>query len=181
MSENTFLTIQINIEIEVAIVNLQAAVGRINKINWEQVGSRSSEVEADLAREYLRRLAYFFKESSIRPLPPFIANIATVLGDNEEVEISDYCNITAMSEYGTNVYVYKVFGYYLQLAKLADKNQSYVEYLSVYEPFIKIFERQGLVVLKPRELNVVGCAHIPLNSWYDKFLEMKPLDMNSLE
>ncbi|KQY79876.1 hypothetical protein ASD24_18180 [Paenibacillus sp. Root52] len=161
-------------------MNLQKAIERINNINWGRVGSNSSEVVADLAREYLRRLALFYKGNSTTPVPPFIANIATVLGDAEEVKISDYCNVEAMGAHGTNIYVYKVFEHYVQLAKLADKNQAYTQYLSVYEPFIQIFEKEGLVILKPRELNVVGSAHIPLNSWYDKFLEMKPLDLEGL-
>lgn len=162
-------------------MNLQAAVTRINTINWESVGTHSSEIEADLAREYLRRLALFFRDTSNKPLPPFIANVANIFGDEQEIEISKYCNVEAMGTHGSNVYVYKVFEYYLQLAKLADLDHGYVDYLLIYEPFIKIFEREGLVVLKPGELNVVGRAHIPLNHWYDKFIDMEPLDLNNLE
>ena len=162
-------------------MNLQAAITRINAIHWESVGTSSSEIEADLAREFLRRLAIFFRDTSTRPLPPFIANVANILGDEQAVEISNYCNMEVAENYGSNLYVYKVFEYYLQLAKLADQDHGYVEYLLIYEPLIKIFEREGLVVLKPGELNVVGCAHIPLNDWYDKFIDMEPLDLNNLE
>ncbi|MCP1136953.1 hypothetical protein NKT34_27250 [Paenibacillus polysaccharolyticus] len=129
-------------------MNLQTAVTRINTINWESVGTRSSEIEANLAREYLRRLALFFRNTSTKPLPPSIANVANILGDEQEIEISKYCNVEAMGTHGSNVYVYKVFEYYLQLAKLADLDHGYVDYLLIYEPFIKIFEREGLVVLK---------------------------------
>lgn len=169
------------INFEVTIMNLKVAIARINNIRWDRIGSNSSEVEADLACEFLRRLAQFFKENSIKPMPPIIANIAKLLGDNEdEVTISDYCNVESMGASGKNVYVYKVFEYYLQLAKFADKNKDAIKYLSVYEPLLKIFEREGMVVLKPRELNVEKCAHIPLNSWYDKFVDMKPLDIDNL-
>ncbi|WP_188067358.1 hypothetical protein [Brevibacillus brevis] len=162
-------------------MNLKVTIARINNIRWDRVGSNSSEIEADLACEFLRRLACFFKENSIKPMPPIIANIAKLIGDNEEeVTISDYCNVEAMGDSGKNIYVYKMFEYYLQLARFADKNQDAIKYLSVYEPLIKIFEREGMVVLKPGELNVVNCAHIPLNSWYDKFLDMKPLNMENL-
>ncbi|MEK3826102.1 MULTISPECIES: hypothetical protein [Paenibacillus] len=57
-------------------MNLQAAITRINAIHWERVGTSSFEIEADLAREFLRRLALFFRDTSTRPLPPFIANVA---------------------------------------------------------------------------------------------------------
>lgn len=161
-------------------MNLKFAIERINNIKWGLIGTNSSEVEADLAREYLRRLAQFFKGKSMKPIPPIIANIAKILGDEEEVAISDYCNVESMGDHGSNLYVYKVLEYYLQLAKFADKNQEAIKYLNVYEPLIRIFEREGMVVLKPGELNIVKCAHIPLNSWYDKFLEMKPLDLENL-
>lgn len=133
---------------------------------------------ADLGYEYLRRLAHFFKEESIKPVPPLIANIAKLLGDDEEeIVISDYCNENS-TKFLANIYIGKVFGYYIQLARYADRHFETSKYLSVNEPLINIVERGGMFVLKPRELDIIKVANYPLGSWYERFVEKEPIDID---
>ncbi len=159
---------------------LDNAVQRINTINWDIVGSNPSKTDTHLGYEFLRRLAQFFKEQSIKPVPPLYANIANLLGDSEEVNISDYCNSEATKFLSENMFVGKIFGYYLQLAKYADKNPDAFIYFSVYEPLIKIIEKGGLFILRHLELDIAQVANFPLQGWYERFLKKEAIDINEL-
>lgn len=159
---------------------LDNAIQRINSINWDVVGSNLSNADTHLGYEFLRRLAQFFKDQSIKPVPPLYANIARLLGDSEEVKISDYCNPKATKFLSENMYVGKIFGYYLQLAKYADKNPDAFNYLSVYEPLIKIIERGGLFILRHLELDIVQVANFPLHGWYERFLVKEEINIDEL-
>ncbi|MBD3922415.1 hypothetical protein H8B09_26925 [Paenibacillus sp. PR3] len=159
---------------------LEKALQRINGINWDVVGSNLSQSETHLGYEFLRRLAHFFKEQSQKPVPPLYANIAKLLGDEEEVVISDYCNEKAIEFLDENKYVGKVFGYYLQLAKYTDKNPDAQIYLDVYDPLIRIIERGGLFILKHLELDIVNVANFPLNGWYERFVVKEAIDIENL-
>lgn len=72
---------------------MNEAIKRINSIKWNNVGKSTSEAEADLGYEYLRRLAKFLKEESIVLRKPLASNIAKLLGDVDgEFVISDCCD-----------------------------------------------------------------------------------------
>ncbi|PAD71170.1 hypothetical protein [Paenibacillus campinasensis] len=157
---------------------LDKALQRINCKNWNVVGSNPSQSDTHLGYEFLRRLAQFFKEQSQKPVPPLYANIAKLLGDEEVVVISDYCNKEAIEFLDDQKYVGKVFGYYLQLAKYTDKNPDAQIYLDVYDPLIRIIERGGLFILKLLELDIV--ANLPLNGWYERFVEKEAIDIENL-
>ncbi|MFM9277129.1 hypothetical protein [Paenibacillus jiagnxiensis] len=156
--------------------NLNQAMQRINQIPWDSIGTMESKEDSDLAREYLRRLALFYKDESITPLPPLISNIAKLLGDvDNELEVIDYChNINAIEFLNNHTFPRKIIEYYLQLAKFIDENSAYSKYLNVYTPLIRIFENGGLVVFRTRDLEVINGAFIPLNGWYERFVEKKP-------
>lgn len=154
---------------------------RINSINWDFKGSMSPEVEADMACEFLRRLACFFKEEGIRPIKPLVANIAKLLGDKDEIDISEYCSLEVLGFLGENTYVKNIVQYYLHLAMYADKNPDKYEYLKIYDPLIRILERGGVFVLKINSLDIVNGAHIPLNGWYDNFITMEPIETDGFE
>lgn len=162
-------------------VYLNKATERINNIKWDQAGTIVLEENAELGREFLRRLAQFYKEEEIKPLKPMFTNIASLLGDVEEVNISDYCSSDA-TDFLTkfNIYVYRIFGYYVQLAKYADKHPEYIKYLSIYEPLIRIFERGGLFVFRIHELEILNVISIPLDEWYERFVEREPIEINDL-
>ncbi|WP_427181457.1 hypothetical protein [Paenibacillus sp. TC-CSREp1] len=156
---------------------LKQAITRINSIDWKLVGSIASEAEADLACEFLRRLACFFKEEAIKPVKPLVADIAKLLGDAEEIEISNYCNSEVVEFLGENLYLKNIIQYYLHLAKYGEKHPDRYKNLSIYDPLIKILERNGMFVLRINALDIVNGAHIPLNEWYENFVTMKPFEI----
>lgn len=159
---------------------LSEATLRINNIKWDLIGKNPPEAGAEFACEFLRRLARFFKEEGIKPIKPLVADIAKLLGDTEEIDISDYCDSEVLRFLGENLYLRNTIQYYLHLAKYADKHTDTYKYLSIYDPLIKIFERGGMFVLKLNTLDIVNEAHIPLNGWYENFVTMNPIDIDKL-
>lgn len=155
-------------------------IERINNIKWDVVGKNNSEVEADFGYEYLRRLAKFFKEESIMPIKPVMANIAKLLGDvEEEIVISDYLSPEAVEFAGEGMSK-NILKYYLQLARYADKNPNVDKYLSIYDPLIKLLERGGKYVLSINELEIVNVARYPLRQWYERFVAKEPINIDEL-
>jgi len=160
---------------------LNKVTSRINQINWNEVHTKENEEYSKLGIEFLRRLAIFFREESVRPTHPMIANIAKILGDVEkEIKILDFCSKEASDFLTKEVYFGKVFEYYIQLARYADINPIYSKYLSIYEPLIRIAERGGFFVLKPHELDIINVSYIPLGNWYERYVLKEPIDINIL-
>ncbi|WP_419761082.1 hypothetical protein [Brevibacillus brevis] len=160
---------------------LNEVVSRINQIKWNEVRTKENEENSKLGIEYLRRLAIFFREESVRPIHPMIANIAKILGDVEEgIKISDFCSKEASDFLTKEAYFGKVFEYYIQLARYVDINPTYSKYLSVYEPLIRIAERGGFFVLKPHELDIINVSYIPLGNWYERYVIKEPIDISNL-
>lgn len=154
---------------------LNEAIIKINNIKWNEAGTNPLKIQADYACEFLRRLAKFFKEESIKPTTPLGANIAQLLGDNEEeIIISDYCNSETANFLGEGLYVKKIIQYYIKLAKYVDKNLNAAKYLSVYEPLIKVLEKGGMYVLRFNSLEIENVILIPLNGWYEDFVNKEP-------
>lgn len=160
---------------------LERAKLKISNINWDNIGKTSTDEDSKLGYEFLRRLALFFKEEQLKPLPPAFTNIAKLLGDLEdEIEISMYCSSEAVEFLNKNLYIQRIFEYYLQLAKYADKSPVVHKYLNIYELLIKVFERGGSFSIKPLALDIKNVAYFPLNEWYIRFLEKEPIDIKDL-
>lgn len=160
-------------------IYLDNAVSRINDIKWEEVGTIVSNEDADLACEFLRRLALFYKNECLRPQPPMFSNIAKLLGDTEnELLISMYCNPRVLEFVANHQYIEKLFVFYIQLSIYVDKKPKYTEYLNVNEPLIRILERGGFFVLRPQELEIQNVKYIPLNGWYDRFVSIEPYNIS---
>ncbi|AEV68224.1 hypothetical protein [Acetivibrio clariflavus] len=160
---------------------LDKVVERINKIKWHEVGMNFSKAQADVGYEFLRRLAKFFKDEAIKPTSPLIANIASLMGDIDgNISISDYCNTETVEFLENKLYTRYIIQYYIQLAKYADKEPKAIKYLSVYEPLIRLLEIGGLYVLTANELEIVHAAYYPLNNWYEKFVDVEPIDIDEL-
>jgi len=160
---------------------LEKAVERINNLKWNELGMNFSKVQVDLGYEFLRRLAKFFKDESIKPIKPFAANIARLMGDTDgDISISDYCNTETVEYLEKNAYKRNIIQYYIQLAKYADKEPKAIKYLSVYEPLIRLLEIGGMYVLRYNELEIVHVAHFPLYGWYEDFVDVEPIDIDEL-
>ncbi|SEK82788.1 hypothetical protein [Paenibacillus sp. OK003] len=159
---------------------LENAVSKLNSINWGSVGTVISEEDANLGYEFLRRMAQFYKVEQLKPMPPAFTNVAKLLGDQEEeLDISAYCSSDAVAYLNQNSYVKRIFEYYLQLANYSEERPGISQYLEIYEPLIKLFERGGAFTIKPLSLEIIKVSHFPLNNWYEKFVDKNPIDINN--
>lgn len=166
------------INFEVRKMYMNELVERINNIKWDVVGKNSSQSDPYFGYEYLRRLAKFFKEESIMPIKPVMANIAKLLGDvEEEIVISDYLSPKTVEFAGEGMSK-NILKYYLQLARYADKNPNASKYLSVYDPLIKLLERGGMYILSINELEIVHISRYPLRGWYEMFVAKEPINID---
>lgn len=160
---------------------LDEAILRVNNIKWDMVGTNVSKEEVDLGYEFLRRLANFFKDESIKPIRPFAADIARLLGDADtEINISDYCNSEVDNFLGQNMSKKNIIQYYIHLAKYADEHPHAIKYLSVYEPLIRLLEKGGMYVLRLNELEIEKVCCFPLNGWYERFILKEPIDIDEM-
>ena len=112
-------------------MNFKDAVKRVNKIDWNLFGNRNiSESELNLVSEYLKRMAKFFYENSFEPRNPLFTNISFLLGNENEINLSDYCLPKVLSALENSSCVQGILEYYLELADYSDiYNKKY--YLSV--------------------------------------------------
>ena len=148
---------------------LEQAITRINNIDWDRVGTKSSVEDGNLGKEFLRRLANFYSKTLFKRYPPLASDIARLMGDNREANFEKYYNDKTKEFLCKTIYQSKVIEYYLKLSQLADDNPEARAYISVYEPLIEIFECGGSFNLRKNDLDIENVIFIPLNNWFDKF------------
>lgn len=146
------------------------AIERINKIVTQKLEGTLDE-QKKLGYEYLRRMASFVKEKSLKPINPLCINIATILGDSEEDEYIKYCSFEIQIAFENKVLPQMIINFYLQLAKFADNNQNMALYLQVYEPMIKLLEQGVDFGFREGGLMVDNVMFFPLGGWYHRFLD----------
>lgn len=98
------------------------AVDRINKIEWSKIGS-SIDIDNNemyLGYEYLRGMAGFIKEQSLKPINPLFINVASILGDKQETDYIDYYSKEVQDSVKDNALPKAILNFFLQLANYAD-------------------------------------------------------------
>ena len=159
---------------------MNEAIERINNIRWDLVGKNISKSDAYYGCEFLRRLAKFFKDESIKPIKPLMTNIAKLLGDDgERINLSQYLNKDAMEFIGDRMFKF-IFEHYLQLARYSDENPYAAKYLSVYDPLLKLLEKGGEYTISMYELEVPNVSRFILRGWYEDFKDKKSIDIDKL-
>ena len=148
---------------------LERAIERINNIDWDRVGTKTSVEDGNLGKKYLQRLAEFYSETLFKRYPPLFSDIAWLMGDNREVNFENYYNDKTKEFLCKSIYQNKIIEYYLKLSQLADNNPKARKYINVYEPLIEIFEHGGSFNLRKNDLDIKNVIFIPLNNWFDKF------------
>jgi len=153
------------------------AVNRINSINWEQLGKAENGNNTYLGYEYLRRIAFFFKEHSIKWHPLFF-NVAEYLGSKETIRVADCCDADAQEALKEGTMAEYVVSCYLQLAKYAEQKEEAAKFLSIYDPLIRLLEKGFYFGFREGGLLIYNGPFCPLNSWYERFLNAKPMDID---
>lgn len=163
----------------------EEAVKRINKINWELFGEVVFDEKnlkvSGLGTEYLKNIALFFHEQHISPINPLFANVAELLGYKEKVEIKNCCNIIVKEALKNKNLPKYIIECYLQLAKLADIDKKYEEYLKIYEPIICLIESGFNFGYKEGGWMIYRMGFYPLNTWYTRSLKKCGIGEDAIE
>lgn len=147
------------------------ALDRINRIDWTPLGTRVGKDEQRMGFKYLCRMAGFVEEQSIKPINPLLINIAKILGDVEEIDYVENCNVqtrTALKNKSTPRYI---VNFYLQLAHYADENNDISVYLQIYDPMICLLEQGYSYGFREGGLMIYHADLYPLSGWYERFLK----------
>lgn len=157
---------------------LNQAITRINKVNWNEFGSNVSEENGKLAKEFLRRLACFYKAEFQKPKTPVYSNVAYLLGDtNLKISIDEFCQKSTQDFLEKHGYIKFIVSFYIQLAKYVDEHPNYSEYLNIYEPLLVILENGGSFNINTMGIEIGGVGYIPLQGWYERFVDEKPYNL----
>ncbi|WP_339267581.1 hypothetical protein NYE54_27290 [Paenibacillus sp. FSL K6-1330] len=153
---------------------LEKAITRISKIAWgtSETKKKSSEL---LIAEYLRRSSLFLEGKSTESGPFF--SPAKVLGSNLDLEDI----ITSIfSESGKpNLLCKTICLRYLEWVSLVGKGKRIKgEYLDIYEPLIKYFERGGTLRLDQGIYLDYGFGAFPIDNWRERYSKLHAIDIS---
>lgn len=142
---------------------LTKAIERLSSISFEDTEDSSLESSSHvLIKEYLRRVNQLLNEmhTSINQYP--LLSFAKILGKAIDEEVYGACS--KLDTLG-NPYVKVICYGYLEVSELADQGvDEAIQYIDLYEPMIKFFERGGSFTIRQGEM-VVGSSAYPLNYW----------------
>ncbi|QLG37700.1 hypothetical protein HW560_05995 [Paenibacillus sp. E222] len=155
---------------------LTKAIERLSFISFEDTENSSLESSHVLIKEYLRRVNQLLNEmdASIDQYPLF--SFAKILGKAIDEKVYRVCS--KLDTLG-NPYVKVVCYGYLEVSELADQGvDEAIQYIDLYEPMIKLFERGGSFIIRQGEM-VVGSSTYPLKYW--RHLNISVQDIGDIE
>jgi len=154
---------------------LTKAIERLSFISFEDTENSSLESSHVLIEEYLRRVNQLLYEmdASIDQYPLF--SFAKILGKAIDEKVYRACS--KLDTLG-NPYVKVICYGYLEVSELADQGvDEAIQYIDLYEPMIKFFERGGSFTIRQGEMVVGGSAY-PHKYW--KHLNISVQDLATL-
>ncbi len=152
-------------------MNLENAIDRINKIDWNELGKPREGHDYFLAGDFLKRAAVFIKEQGIKPINPLVLDVVAVLGDKEEINYIEYCSLEVKKALENRCTVSYVINSYLKLVDYVNKNKDVEAYLQIYEPMIQLLEMGYAYGYREGGLLFYNGGFFPLNGWYERFLD----------
>lgn len=141
---------------------LTTAIERLSSISFEDTEDNLLESSHVLIKEYFRRVNQLLNEmdTSINQYPLF--SFAKILGKGIDEKVYRACSKLDTIQ---NSYVKVICCGYLEVSELADQGvDEAIQYLDLYEPMIKLFERGGSFIIRQGEM-VVGSSAYPLKYW----------------
>lgn len=156
---------------------LDNAISRINKIEWGKSRMPIDKYKHHFGYEYLRRIASFIKEQQIKPINPLFLNVAAVLGHTTEQDYLEFCGIETRRFLENKCAQRNMVVFYLQLANYVDKNPEAEEYLSIYDPMIRMLEEGDSYAFRDGGLMIHNVGLYTLHGWYDRFVDAAPKEI----
>ncbi|MEB2282577.1 hypothetical protein LAV73_21860 [Lysinibacillus xylanilyticus] len=152
---------------------LSIALKRISTIQFENIDDKIKESHHVLIREYLRRINVFLDNLGIGVDEYPIFSVSKTLGKSSNINIFKIC---PKLDKINNLYIQVICYCYLEISQLADEGvDEAMDYIDLYEPMIKFFERRGVFWIRQGEL-IVGKSVYPLSYW--RHLEIQPSDIS---
>ncbi|MGY3187351.1 hypothetical protein [Lysinibacillus sp. TE18511] len=156
---------------------LNIALERLSTIQFENIDDKIKESHHVLIREYLRRVNVFLDHLEIDVGKYPIISISKALGKSFNSNIFKICpelnNIN-------NLYIKAICYCYLDISQQADEGvDEAIDYIDLYEPMIKFFERGGAFWIRQGEL-IVGKSAYPLRYWRNLDVQMNDISDDSL-
>ncbi|MGE6576920.1 hypothetical protein [Paenibacillus xylanexedens] len=156
---------------------LTKAIERLSSISFEDTEDSSLESSSHvLIKEYLRRVNQLLNEmdASIDQYPLF--SFAKILGKAIDEKVYRACS--KLDTLG-KPYVKVICYGYLEVSELADQGVGEaIQYIDLYEPMIKLFERGESFIIRQGEM-VVGDSAYPLKYW--RHLNISVQDISDIE
>ena len=150
--------------------NLNQAVKRISVIDWSCIGNKQARSHVHLSKEYLRRSSIFLQYYPDPCRYPFIIISNSITKSQASVD-----DLQTLKEID-NSYVRDIAKSYLELNALIDEgNQIAIDNKDLFEPAIKLYEREGHFFIRSGYLNVAGATD--LLSLANR-VEREPLDIS---
>lgn len=141
---------------------LNTAIDRLSSISFENTEENSLKSFHVLIKEYLRRVNQFIykMDVSVDHYPLF--SFAKTLGKAIDEKVYRAYSKLDMIQ---NPYVKVICYGYLEISELADQGvNEAIQYIDIYDPMIKFFERGGSFTIRQGEMVVSGTAY-PLRYW----------------
>jgi hypothetical protein len=157
---------------------LNIAVKRLSTIQFENTADKIQESHHVLIREYFRRINVFLDTLGINVDKYPIFSITKVLEKALDDNIFSICpNVNEVN----NLYVKAICFSYLEISELADEGVSEaIDYIDLYEPMIKFFERGGIFSIRQGEM-IVGSSSYPLKYWRNLSIPINDISDASLD
>ena len=156
---------------------LNIALERLSTIQFENIDDEIKESHHVLIREYLRRVNVFLDNLEIDVDKYPIISISKALGKSIDSNIFKIC---PKLDKINNLYIRAICYCYLEISQLADEGvDEAVDYIDLYEPMIKFFERGGTFWIRQGEL-IVGKSAYPLRYWRDLDVPRNDISDDSL-
>ena len=148
----------------------EKAIERLNNISWNNIGKNGHDKDMELGIDFIRRMAVFCNKNNITPILPFMTDLASFFINcdiNDEILSkckNDVRNIVENPSFSTSI-----VNYYIKASILADKDIKYVDYMNVYEPIIRLFEKGGNFAYREGGMSFMDSGLIPLANWFERF------------
>ncbi|MCM3784960.1 hypothetical protein M3231_18480 [Neobacillus mesonae] len=144
--------------------HLDKAINRLTAItnNYGENNNLQKESHHVLASEFFRRVNAFIETSHAQVETYPIFSVAKALGKKTNIDLFNLCpQIRGIN----HLYVKAVCYGYLELSVLADESDREAkDHIEIYEPMIKLLERNGSFNIRQGEL-VVGRSSYPIDYW----------------
>ncbi len=154
-----------------------SACERLNRIEFDKISMTNRKSDMNLVIEYARRVAVLKNDyPNLQITHPLFFKAETVFG----VEISqDMLVVCPVLKEVKNSYIKGVCLEYLKFVYLIDEAHPIAtEHKDLYEPLIKLYERNGLFGLHNGEVVAGGCGWGPGKQEYMMMLE--PIEISDI-